>query len=240
MKKIFISWILFFVSSSPLIAQEKITTVGLQIKPIFPVSFVNTGSQIILQNQVSFDLTLNSGFSGGMIIRHGFSDLLAFETGINYVKRKYDLQIKYGSSNDDSQFRIIGYEIPLSLLVYIQLGEKTFMNVSMGHSLDMFVSNVQSYDDYFIQYSTRKSLFQSALLANVGWEYRTEKSGYFYLGASYHRPFSYIYASRIRYKANGKDEEIITTLLGNYLTIDLRYFFNEDVKKKPKPVNDDQ
>lgn len=169
-----------------------------------------------------------------MIIRHGFSDLLAFETGINYVKRKYDLRIDDGSFSGSSQFRVIGYEIPLSLLVYIQLGEKFFMNVSMGHSLDMFASDVQSYDYYFTQRSYRKSLFQSAILANIGWEYRTEKSGYFYLGASYHRPFSFIYASKITYTGNGKNEDIITSLLGNYLTVDLRYFFYEDPKKKNK------
>ena len=219
-------------------AQKKVTTVGIQIKPIFPLNFVNTGAQTVIQNDVTFDLTLSSGFSGGMIIRHGFSDLLAFETGINYVKRKYDLKITDGNFKGESQFRIIGYEIPLSFLVYIQLGEKFFMNASMGHSLDMYASDVQSSGTYFSHHSIRHHLFQSSVLANIGWEYRTEKSGYIYLGASYHRPFSYIYVSRVNYERNGKDETISTTLLGNYLTVDLRYFFHEDPKKKYKPANE--
>ncbi len=241
MKKIFIFCLLLLASFVTASAQKGVTTVGLQVKPIFPLNFVNTGSQTIIQNNARFDLTLSSGFSGGMIIRHGFTDLLAFETGINYVKRKYDLRITDGSFKGDSQFRIICYEIPLSLLVYIQLGEKFFMNASMGHSLDMYASDVQSSDTYFFHRSFRKSLFQSAVLANIGWEYRTEKSGYLYFGASYHRPFSYIYVSKVKYfESNGKDETIVTEVQGNYLTIDLRYFFHEDPKKKSKPRSDDE
>jgi hypothetical protein len=199
MNKLVILPVLFFVGSFQLSAQPKLTTVGIQVKPIFPLNFVNTGAETVIQNDVKFELALNSGFSGGMLIRHGFSDLLAVESGINYVKRKYDLTITDGNFKGSSQFRIIGYEIPVSLLAYIRLGEQLFMNGSMGHSLDMFASNVQSTDSYFLHRSFRKSVIQSAILANVGWEYRTEKSGYFYLGASYHRPFTYIYTSKIRY-----------------------------------------
>ncbi len=228
-------FLFLFLNSFQIFAQQKITTVGIQIKPFIPSSFF-TPAKSVTQDNTSFDLSLNSGFSGGMLVRHGFSDLVAMETGINYVKRKYELEITDGGFNDKSQFRIIGYEIPLSLLVYIRLGEQLFMNVSMGHSLDMFASSVQSYDDYFSQKSFRKNLFQSAVIANVGWEYRTPKSGYVYLGVSYHRPFSYIYTSEIKY--NGRIDPAITTLSGNYLTIDLRYFFYEDPKKKPRS-NDD-
>jgi hypothetical protein len=233
MKKFIFSALIFVPLQ--IFAQQKITTVGIQIKPIIPSTFF-TPAKTAIQDDVAFDLSLNSGFSAGMVVRHGFSDLLAMETGINYVKRKYDLEISDGNFNNQSQFRIIGYEIPLSLLVYIRLGEQFFMNVSMGHSLDIFASSVQSNNDYFIQKSFRKNLFQSAVIANVGWEYRTPKSGYFYLGASYHRPFSYIYTSEIKYK--GRIDPAVTTLSGNYLTIDLRYFFYEDPRKKTHTGDD--
>ena len=131
-----------------------------------------------------------------------------------------------------SEFRIIGYEIPVNLLVYIQLGEKLFMNASMGPSLDMFASNVQSYDEYFQHVSFRNHIFQASVLANLGWEWRTEESGYIYLGASYHRPFSFIYLTKIEYRYRGKDESTDQKLLGNYLTLDLRYFFPENKKRK--------
>jgi len=97
---------------------------------------------------------------------------------------------------------------------------------------------VESYSDYYYQRSFRRSLFQSAVLANLGWEYRTEKAGYFYLGASYQRPFTYIYVSEIRYQPDGKNDKVAMTVPGNYFTVDLRYFFHEDPRKK-KPSRDE-
>lgn len=229
--------VLFFFMSLPLVAQQKITTVGIQIKPIFPNSFFSTVAKTAYQDGVKFDLMLGGGFSAGMIVRHGFSDLLAIESGINYTKRTFQLQISDRKLNEESRFRIIGYEIPINLLVYIRLSEKIFMNASMGSCFDMFASDVQSHDYYFSQRSYRKSLFQPAVTGNLGWEYRTSTSGYIYLGATYHRPFSYIYTSKINYQGNKNPVDV--NLEGNYLTIDLRYFFYEDPKKKTKPRNDE-
>lgn len=237
MKKVSVFLVLFFLKSFPVAAQGKLNTVGIQIKPVLPFQFLNTGIKTVYQNQVAYGITLHSGYSAGMVIRHGFSDLLALETGINYVKRSYELQIIDGVFNGISKFRIIGYEIPVNLLVYIRLGEKIYMNASMGPSLDMFASDVRSYDDYFEQRSFRKSLFQPAVTGNLGWEYRTPKSGYIYVGASYHRPFSYIYITKINYQQRNA---LIESLAGNYLTIDLRYFFFEDPKKKSKKLHEDE
>lgn len=225
----------FFFLLNVLSAQKGVTTVGLQIKPIFESGLLKTGKEKISQNNVDFDITLKSGFAAGMIIRRGFSDLLSLEGGINYVKRKYELVI---TDNDAafkgiSEFRIIGYEIPLSLLVYAQLGENLFMNASMGYCLDIFVSDIYTFDtSYFDNYALFNSRFRSAVIANLGLELRTEKSGYFYIGASYHRPFGDIYVEKVLYEANGKKEEITTGLSGNYLTLDLRYFFHEEPDKK--------
>jgi hypothetical protein len=237
MKRILIFTLIFF--SSQLSAQKNITTVGLQFKPIFQSSFFSTATQTVIDSTIKFDITLASGFSGGMVIRHGFSDLISLEGGINYVKRKYELTITDNNFKINSEFRIIGYEIPLSLLVYIQLGEKIYINASLGHSLDMYASSVAVVATNYREIASRRHLFQSSLCANLGWEFRTEKSGYFYIGASYHRPFAYIYTSHTEYLEPGTyPQKVIafasTQLLGNYLTLDLRYFFHEDAKKKTK------
>jgi len=239
MKKNFIFFVLSVFLTTHLTAQRKVTTVGFQIKPIFPNSFLSAGTKTIYQDNVRFDLTLASGFSAGMMVRHGFSDLLAIESGINYVKRSHELKITDGSFEGTSKFRIIGYEIPVNLLVYIRLGEKIFMNASMGPAVDMFASDVQSSDDYYEQRSYRNNIFQPAVNGNLGLEYRTAKSGYFYIGASYHQPFSYIYATEIHYPKNNT-VPVIETIDGNYFTLDLRYFFYEDPKKKTPPKNDDE
>ncbi|MCC7231893.1 MAG: hypothetical protein IT242_03035 [Bacteroidia bacterium] len=211
--------------------QKGVTTVGIQYKPIFPLSFVGTGKQVQEHASVTSELELKSGFCGGMIIRHGFSDLVAMEAGINYVKRKYRLTFRDSGFSGSSQFRIVGYEIPFSFLAYIQLGEKLFMNASMGPSFDFFASDVETYDDYFVQVSRRNQLLSVSILANIGWEWRTEKSGYLYLGASYHRPFSYTYDNTAKYNFNNKEEYFYSRLLGNYLTVDIRYFFHQDARK---------
>jgi hypothetical protein len=211
--------------------QKKVTTVGIQFKPIFPVDFVGTGKILNDTAGVHFETELNSGFSTGLIIRHNFTDLLAIETGINYIRRKYTLAITDSVYKETSQFRVIGYEIPVSLMVYARLGEKIYINGSMGPSLDMFASSVQSNGESFSHVAFRNHVFQPALNANIGWEYRTEKSGNLYLGISYHRPFSFIYLSKTHYDYNGKDITMFNELLGNFLTLDFRYFFHEEEKR---------
>jgi hypothetical protein len=73
------------------------------------------------------------------------------------------------------------------------------------------------------------------VIAGLGWEYRTEKSGYFYLGASYHRPFDYIFYSYLLYPDKEKPtSETGSELQGNYLSFDIRYFFHSEPEKRKK------
>jgi hypothetical protein len=213
-------------------AQERVTTVGIQIKPIFPVGFLGTGTQTDVQNNVHFDMTLKSGFSAGMCIRKGITDLIAVEGGINYVKRTFNFNISEGNFSFSSGFRIIGYEIPVSGLVYIRLGEQLFMNASMGACADMFASNVEAFGDNYRVVTVRRSIFQPAIISNLGWEWRTPKSGSFYIGASFHRPFSYEFVSRVDYDRSPVSETFYNSVSGSYLTADFRYFFHEDAQKK--------
>jgi hypothetical protein len=226
LKQIPVLIVLLYCSAAA--AQKNVTTVGLQFKPIFPLSFLGTGTQSQLEQGVQFDFSLRSGFAGGMVVRRGMTDLLSFETGINYVKRKYSLEMTDSGFRSSSDFRMVAYEIPASLLAYIQLGEKLYMNASMGASADMFASSLETEGEGYIHKSKRKNVLQPAVIANIGWEFRTLKSGYWCLGVSYHRPFSYIYTSQVQYQRAGKEFIIEQRLLGSYLTLDLRYFFHED------------
>jgi len=106
------------------------------------------------------------------------------------------------------------------------------MNVSGGFSLDVYPSDLYTFDDYFQNAVNRFNWIKTSLIANLGWEYRTPKIGYFYFGASYHRPFSHIMRDFVNYTGNGRDEGVFFDLSGNYLTLDFRYFFHEDPQKK--------
>jgi hypothetical protein len=136
------------------------------------------------------------------------------------VKRVYSLKIAKENFSGDSEFRIIGYEIPLSGLVYIKLSEKTYMNASLGISADMFASDIYTEDYYFRNSSHRAYVFNAGILGNLGWEFRTEAAGYFYIGASYHNPFSGIFNSQLGYYENDVLKEKVTMAIsGTYLCL---------------------
>ncbi len=218
------------------VAQSKTTSVGLAYRPIFPLNFIGTGEETQIVDDVNFTTGLQHGFSGGMIIRRGFTDQLALEVGINYVKRNYTLSITDSSTIIEDQFRIIGYEIPVSILALIQLGEAVYMNASLGAGLDAAASSVRTAGAEFEQIAIKKHTVNPALNANVGWEYRTPSSGSIYLGATYHRPIAEIYSNSVLYRKNGNDVIARNQLSGSYLTVDLRYYFaaEKDPKKKKK------
>jgi hypothetical protein len=233
------TFILFFLLCGiHVFAQKGVTTVGIQFKPIFPIGFLGSGKLTDTYENVTLENGLKSGFSGGLIIRKGFTDLIGIETGINYVKRRYQLTVTEGSFKGVSEYRVISYEIPLLFMVYAQLFEKTYMNGALGPSITMYPSSVATYDPaYFYHVAIRNHVVMPAITANLGWEYRTEKSGFIYIGASFQRPFDYIFTSFFNYKGNGKDFTLGRRLSGSYLTLDLRYFFHEDPVKKQRRLN---
>ncbi|MBK5286238.1 MAG: hypothetical protein JJE25_12635 [Bacteroidia bacterium] len=234
MNKNFLLVAFLFFQSAFLSAQQNIVTVGIQYKPIFSLGLLNTGEKSVTANGVNFSVELTSGFCGGLLVRRGITDTYSLESGINYVKRVYNLGMTDGDFSGKSTFTIIGYEIPFSGLVYVQLSKKVYMNVSLGISVDMFASDIYTEDSYFRNSSHRAFIFNPGVIANIGWEFRTENAGYFYIGASYHNPFSAIYNSKLLYNNNNKYQIITLPLSGTYLSLDLRYFFHEDPLKKQK------
>ncbi len=226
--------LLFSVCVSLGFAQENTITVGFQFKPIVPIKYFFTeGADITTGSGYRFRMQQQFGTSWGMVIRKGFNKRFSLETGISYVNRSYTISIDDSVQVVNDKFHLIAYEIPVNGLVYIRLSDKLYMNVALGLSLDMFPSDLYTENDNYKHYSVRKSWILPGVSANLGYEYRTEKKGFFYLGFSYHKPFSDMYNSVIEYdKSSIPVETVHTALGGNYLTIDFRYFFHADVLKK--------
>lgn len=169
-----------------------------------------------------------------MVVRTGLSRTLSLETGINQITRRYDYRIVNDTAGYDngSSVRFVGYEIPLLMLVYIRLGENTWMNNALGVSLDMYPSDVVSTLEQGRFYMYRKSWIQGGAVANIGVEYRSYKSGYFYLGATYHRPFTEMAITEFTWSTPTMlPYSVRSALNGSYLTLDLRYFFHESPDK---------
>jgi hypothetical protein len=234
MKNLFLLTNVFLLHISVgLQAQENTYTAGFQYRPIIPSGFFNTTTKEVKQNGIDFSISQKTGYSAGMMIRRGYTKRFSVETGINYTKRNFSLSITDTTFTGKSDFTIIGYEIPLQGIIFLKVTNKIYMNTAFGLSMDMYASNIYTYDTYFKHFSRRHSIFQFAALANLGFEYRSKKSGLFYIGSSYHLPLSYFYYSSIQYQPT--QEAAGLKLSGTFLTLDFRYYFHEEpVKPKKK------
>jgi hypothetical protein len=227
--------------SSVVWAQKDITTVGFQLKPTFTSSFIGTGPQTIIDSSFNYSIKPRSGYVAGMIIRKGYTPSLSIEFGLNYAVRNTSISASNGIESADDKLKIVSYEIPFSQLIFIRLSNTIFMNAGAGACLNMFPSDVFKRDSTFSTYGSRSMLFNPSLLANIGFEFRTNESGYFYFGASLNRPFSEIYQFKFNYLNQGiLQNAAYGNLNGAYIALDFKYFFHEDPEKKKKRLEKKQ
>ena len=231
-KRIFI--LCFFVSIAQ--AQEKKFVFGLQYKPIVTAAYFDAANISAEWANFQFDLSPRYSYSLGMNVRRILNRTFSFETGINYIDRNYRLSI-YNSIielDDFTDFSFRAYEIPYQLLTNVRASNNIYLSVAFGISHNIFASDVYSEgeSDYqFTQNTLKRRRTQMAMLANIGAEFRTEKDGIFYIGASLHRPWDEVGRIYPEYddfneSAPSLDAHYLE-VLGNFVTIDLRYFFNE-------------
>ena len=211
-------------------AQQYVTTIGIQYKPIIPFGFLRKDGFNTTVSPITASLQPKNGSSFGMVIRRGLNPRFSVESGINMTSRNYSLHVTVEDTSltYDADFKWINYEIPVQLLVFIRLGEQLFINASGGFSFKFFPSDIETFHENFYQRTYRWSWIRPNLLANLGFEWRTEKSGYFYLGASYSQPFVDMALTQIDYMGTNPRTQLFDGIRGNYLTLDLRYFFHED------------
>ena len=206
---------------------------GLQLKPVIPLDYFDPLTTLEREH-LKGSIELKGGFSFGMNVRVGITNTISFETGISQIRRAYDSSVSNDTSgySESSRVRFTGYEIPVMALVYIRLGERTWMNTALGASLDLYPSDVQRDIEAGRIYIYRYNWMRSGLLGNIGVEYRTYKSGTFYLGASYHRPFNDMALAELTYYGpQFFPYEMRAPLDGSYLTIDLRYYLHDDPER---------
>jgi len=235
MKFIFHSILFLALSLQMATAQKGVTTFGLQYKPIIPNRFIGTYRQDFNQDQLVSFVQQKLGHSFGGVVRQGINRNLSFETGLNLTHRNFGLDFSIPDSNyaQTGKVSVVSYEIPISCLVYIQLSDRWFINTSLGAAFTIFSSNVRvqlpidGTAETFRMEGAYKNKLQGALLGNVGFEYRTRQSGYFYFGTSYHLPFAPIITMAMSYEYHNSNVLSIANVQGSYLTLDFRYFFHE-------------
>ena len=165
-----------------------------------------------------------------MISRFAIIIFCVFTVGSGY---DWHLANDTAGFSGGEQLRYVGYEIPVLALVYVRLGQRTWMNNAIGFSADLYPSDVVRDIEDARAYLFRNSWVQAGVVGNIGVEYRTEKSGYFYFGATYHRPFGAMATADLTwYDPTLFPYTIRGDLAGQYLTVDLRYFFHERPDKQ--------
>lgn len=222
----------FLLSPNFSVAQNNKMVVGLQIRPIFKNQFFNSGNTAFEQKNIIYEIVPSIGYSYGMVVRTAVGKKISLETGINYVRRNYlfTLDDQDSSFSTSSAFGIVEYEIPVSVLVYIKLSDKIYMNTSSGLSLNMFKKSIIEPKDNLIYIFERSTWIIPGLVANMGWEYRTTSVGSFYFGASYQFPLSKVITMYADYYKNIGVESMKTKIGLAFITFDFKYFFPEKLK----------
>ncbi len=221
---------------------------GFQLRPIVPNAYLNTDVESISLPNFTYSAKSNVGISFGSIIRKPVGKFWNLETGLNFVRRSYSLGFNLNDSvqvNTTQNMTFIAYEIPIQALIYVRLGKAWYMNASAGIALDFFPSETETFssenvDSTYYDFSQKTYRIRWSALAaqsNLGFEYRTEKQGYYYLGASFHRPFGRIAATQALVETASGSERLWLSLSGSYFSVDLKYFFYDKYKTK-KVVNE--
>ena len=233
-----IALLLFLGGSFASFSQKGVTTFGFQFKPIIPINLLNVDDLELKEDYFTSTISQNFGYNFGAVIRWGLTKNISLESGLSYIKRNYTRtnSVDTNNLNESGNFSAIIYEFPIQGLMYVRLEKRFYMNVATGFSMNWRASSVGSFSENknFSQISYIRKL-NFAYIANIGFEYRTKKKGYFYLGASLTNPFKSLGLIEINYlPKNSKKQTISGDLSGNYISIDLRYFFHEKKEHKKK------
>ncbi len=214
---------------------------GFQYRPVFPTRFIGDPETIMTQDEYSNTITQQMGFSFGGTVRAGITKLIAIETGINLTRRNFAVSMSIADSNvyGENNLRFLTYDIPLNTLFYVQLSEQFFMNASLGLNIAYKPTNVgiltlPGGSHSFTHTGKAGAKLNFGLNANIGFEFRTEKSGFFYIGGSGLVPFTPLFNMIAQYKYQGYSNTIYADIDGSYLALDFKYFFPNIQQRGPQ------
>jgi len=220
--------------------QKTFVTIGPEINMILPTDF-GARPDVLFQDTL-YKFYPNLGYRFGACLRFDFSRTFSFQTGLFYISRSYTSQV--GKANPikteivedyySRRLNYIGFEIPIMGLFYVQLGRKWFMNNAVGFSVDFFPSSIAVVDNTtsYVSFGGRNSWCVPSMKAAIGFEYRSDNSGYFYLGGQFHRPFFSIFDGFIQHDPAIYEQTAQIPQSGTYFSIDFKYFFPPGKKNK--------
>ena len=228
--------LLFFVSFFSFSQQKKdeirenyhFTYFGINYSPIIPSNIIQKNDITIVRDSITMRINQKPGFVFGMEVKHDFTRHFALQTGLNFVRRSYNVEVKDIGTNYSASLKFIGYEIPILGLGFVRVAKNFYANVSAGFCFNFYPSDIAVSKFYGQRYLWT----QAAIMANIGVEYRNESYGNFYVGVMYqHQERSMMTVFYFREYIYGKSNAYIG-LSGNYLSVNLKYFFPQNPQKE--------
>ena len=208
---------------------------GISVSPVIPNNFIGAVKTDFKDSAESMSVNFKNtwNFTFGGTVRIGLSKLISLETGISQVRRTYETSVSIPDSsiNSNSKLLFINYDVPLNALFYVQMTKHWYMDASLGVSITHYPSDVRKIDNASSNETVTNELRRTnrtyfALNASIGFEYRTDKIGNFYLGFGAKVPFKQPYFGVVIYEKSGYGTKTTAykPISGGYFTIDLRYF----------------
>lgn len=218
---------------------------GLTVSPVIPNNFVGEVNTAMVDTNTSNTMFCNFkqqwGYTFGATIRIGVTKTISIETGIAQVHRNFLVTADIPDSNlhVQQQLSFVNYDIPINGLFYVQLSENTFMNAAFGASITQYPSDIvdtmlPGAGKRFDAIGKRIERTSFAINGGLGFEYRTPKSGTFYMGGGVKIPFKPIFFGEVTYDQTNSPTKYraFEPIKAGYFTVDVRYFFPQ-AKKKP-------
>lgn len=218
---------------------------GIRLSPVFPTQFIGEKiTDLKLEGTDSYNIsstiTQKTGFSFGGTVRAGLTKLLALETGLNFTQRNFDLDMALPDSSltASNSLKFVQYDLPINALFYIQLSQSWYMDASLGAAITFSPTHVGT-----ISSPKKRHEFEHTglvnkkvgfdLNANLGFEFRTEKDGFFYIGGSARVPFQPLFDIYLVYNYTGSAVQKVMKgeVDGSFLAIEFKYFF-PNIKNK--------
>ncbi len=224
---------------------EKQTLFGIQISPIIPTNFLEKSNYQYESDTVNYSIQNHTSVSYGVEIRHYFTYRFALNTGILYTKRNIDVDFSSQHSvsnkklNDTTftrQLQFTAFEIPIKASGYVRLSKQIYMSIAGGIHLNFYPSDIR-VDNVYMQRAEHFGLnafqfFQLGISGSLGWEYRTQNSGIFFIGASYQTHINNMAYVLLFEEETIHNADYFEPVKGSYFSIDIKYFFPFNEKNR--------
>ena len=106
--------ILIALQNSAVAQQYPSNVFRIQFKPVISGNLLDDPIKSIHVDAVEYSIERLFGHSVGMVFRRDYTKKFSVESGINFIKRRYEVKLEGENFINQSIFGIVSYEIPLT------------------------------------------------------------------------------------------------------------------------------